>query len=85
MSFQGHKFERETSKIPWSGDSLEEAYKLGSTQSQMIRGIMELSLLPQNTGRDFLERSRKSKRLGQERNKLGNACFEGLHLDNTRI
>lgn len=52
-----------------------EAYKLISTQSQVIRGDMELGLPSHSTRHDFLEQSRKIRRL-HERSELGKACLE---------
>lgn len=85
MSCQGHKFECETSKVLWSGVLLEEAYRRGSTQSQVLRGAMELGLPSRSTGHDFLERSRETKRLDHERKVSQARHASRLCLKNTRI
>lgn len=63
----------------------KEAYRLGSTQTQVLQGAKRLGLLSQSTRHDLLTLSREGKRLGQERGETGEACFEALHLENTRI
>lgn len=63
----------------------EEAYKLGSTRSQVLKGAIELGLPPRRTRHDFLEHTKERKRLGHERNEPGKTCLEGQRLENTRI
>lgn len=67
-----------------SGVLLEEACRLECTQSQVLRGAMEIGLLSQNTEHDFLELLRESKRFHQ-RNEQDKTHFEERHLENTRI
>lgn len=59
---------------------LDEAYKLGSIQSQVLRSAMELDLQPRSIWCDF-EQSRERKRLGQNGDELSKACFEKQHLE----
>lgn len=46
---------------------------------------MKLGLRLQSTRHGFLEQSRESKRLGHGRSEPGKACFQGQHLENTKI
>lgn len=68
----------ERSKVLSSGVLLEESYRLGSLQFQVLRGAMELALPPGITGLDFFGQSRVCKRLGDERSESDEACFEEI-------
>lgn len=59
---------------------LKETYRLGFSQSQVLRSAMELGLPPWSNIRDFFEQSRESKSLSHKRGEPGKACFKGLHL-----
>lgn len=46
---------------------------------------MKPDLLPRDTWSNFFEQINKSKKLGYEKNKLGEMCFKVLHLKSSEI
>lgn len=64
---------------------LEKAYRLGSTQSQVLNGVIELGLPPRSIGHGFLKQSRESERLSHKRSEPGKMRFERQYIANTGI